>query len=876
MLNRIKSLIPLVILFVCFTFSFHKVNATHNRAGEITYKQINLYTYEFTLITYTYAPSAANEDRDSLTMDWGDGVLTDIPRVEIILLPDDIQKNVYIGTHTFPGIGVYQVVMSDPNRNADIVNIPNSVNVVFTVKTTLLIDPNLGFNNTPVLQNPPIDKAALGRLFIHNPSAYDIDGDSLSYEIAACLSENGNPILNYTYPKASDTLYVDPVTGDFIWDAPKGIGEYNVAIKINEWRNGVKIGSIVRDMQIEVEESDNTPPEISDPGDFCITAGDNLSFTVKASDPNGDNLTLSAYGGPLTLTESPAVFETRFGPSPLEGIFTWNTTCDHVRQQPYSVVFKALDNNPEVNLSAYSESKIKVVAPKPESLTATVSGNAVQLTWDNYICSNAQGFKIYRRNSPYDFQPEECETGIPAYTDYQMIANVPNINQTNYTDINLAPGYNYCYRIIAWFEDNAESYASEEVCVEVVQGTPIFLNASVEKTDSLNGKVYLRWMNPINFDVISYPGPYSYKLEAADELYGTNYQEIATTQGKEDTTYTETSVNTQKARSYRLTLYSNHTGTPQQVGNPAYTATVFAEGLPDNRKITIMAKENTPWTNTQYTIFRKNADENCTENSLPYDLINESSASTFTDYNLDNDKHYWYKIKTQGEYGLPDLPKNLINLSQEICISPQDTVPPCAVNLGLTSDCDLKNNYLTWSVDNSCSADIAEFRIYYSDSFENEFKLLKIIKDANARTYTHTPEGPQGACYAVSAVDSAGNYLSPDKLKRSCIDICHYYELPNVFTPNNDGINDYFIPFPYNYVDKIKLTVFDRWGVPVFETENPDINWNGTDMNSGKPVSDGTYYYICDVYEKRLTGIEVRNISGFLQVLANEKSNNEP
>ncbi len=47
----------------------------------------------------------------------------------------DIQKNVYVMNHTFPGAGVYQIVMSDPNRNEGIINIPESVTVVFTIRT---------------------------------------------------------------------------------------------------------------------------------------------------------------------------------------------------------------------------------------------------------------------------------------------------------------------------------------------------------------------------------------------------------------------------------------------------------------------------------------------------------------------------------------------------------------------------------------------------------------------------------------------------------------------------------------------------------------------------------------------------------------------
>jgi gliding motility-associated-like protein len=872
----IKYLQNILLFFVLLTAT-NIAYATHNRAGEITYRQINLYTYEFTLVTYTYAPSAANEDRDYLTMDWGDGSMSEIKRIEITPLPDEIQKNVYIGTHTFPGIGVYEIVMSDPNRNADIVNIPGSVNVVFSLKTTLLIDPNLGFNNTPVLQNPPVDKAALGRRFVHNPSAYDSDGDSLSYEITVCLAENGNEIQNYEFPDASDSLYVDPVSGDFVWDAPTGMGEYNVAMKINEWRNGVKIGSIIRDMQIEVDETDNLPPEIDDPGNFCVTAGENISFSVSASDPDNDRITLTAYGGPFTLEESPAVFNGASGAQPVEGEFSWNTVCSHIRKQPYSVIFRAIDDSPEVALSAYSESQIQVVAPAPENLEASPSSSAVYLSWDSYACSNALGFLIYRKYDTYNFEPDECETGMPEYAGYTFIDTLSDVSKTEYIDTGLAPGYNYCYRIVAYFDDGSESYVSNEACAELVKGTPVFLNSSVETTDLDIGAVSLRWMNPVEFDQTQYPGPYKYILEASEGLYGADYTQIAEIPGKEDTVFTESSVDTQtQGRSYRLSFYSQDGTDWEQVGSPAYTSTVFAKGLPDNRRMTIQANENTPWTNYEYTIYRKTADENCTENSLPYDSVGTSASVLYTDYNLSNDEFYWYKIRTIGAYGLDVLPDSLVNYSQEICVSPQDTIPPCPVELSLDSDCDLEQNYLNWQITDSCASDIELFRIYYTDSYDKEYQLLETIENPDVRSYIHKPEGPMGACYVVVAQDSAGNFIPPEELLRTCIDICHYYELPNVFTPDNDGVNDRFIPFPYNYVEKIELKVYNRWGNLVFQTENPDINWDGTDMNSGKALADGVYYYLCDVYEKRLSGIEVRNISGFVHIFANEEKQEKP
>lgn len=65
-------------------------------------------------------------------------------------------------------------------------------------------------------------------------------------------------------------------------------------------------------------------------------------------------------------------------------------------------------------------------------------------------------------------------------------------------------------------------------------------------------------------------------------------------------------------------------------------------------------------------------------------------------------------------------------------------------------------------------------------------------------------------------------------------------EFPNVFTPNGDGINDYFYPINQNIIN-YKLVIFDRWGNVVFETDNVYDKWDGN--CSGRPCSEGTYYY---------------------------------
>jgi len=75
-------------------------------------------------------------------------------------------------------------------------------------------------------------------------------------------------------------------------------------------------------------------------------------------------------------------------------------------------------------------------------------------------------------------------------------------------------------------------------------------------------------------------------------------------------------------------------------------------------------------------------------------------------------------------------------------------------------------------------------------------------------------------------------------------------------------------------VERIDFKLFNRWGQLIFQTDNPDINWDGKIDNSNQFASQGVYYYICDVYEKRLTGTEIRNIVGFVHLYSDKNASN--
>ena len=401
-----KSILILFIIVGNYVF------ATHNRAGEITYSHVSGLVYEITVITYVKESSTA--ERPKLGIYWGDGtVLDSIDRVSQVSLGNDIEKNIYVAQHTYPGASPspYLIRVEDPNRNAGSINIPNSENIVFYLQTALYINPFLGVNNSPTLLNPPIDNACVGFVFAHNPGAIDVDGDSLHYSLSPSFKENGLPIPNYQFPQASNFITVDGFTGDLIWDSPIAIGEYNVAILIEEFRNGNKIGSILRDMQITVAAGCDPPPIIVGTLDTCVVAGDtlNIDYTATGSYP----VTLSSIGTPYLLS-NPAIFQQTSAPSTSTGAnFYWETNCNNVRKGPYTVSIKAVQAGP-YNLADFHTTRIKVIAPKPENLTTSVLANTITLSWDQSICSPISQYKIYRKLGTSSWSPGICETGIPA------------------------------------------------------------------------------------------------------------------------------------------------------------------------------------------------------------------------------------------------------------------------------------------------------------------------------------------------------------------------------------------------------------------------------------------------------------------------------
>jgi gliding motility-associated-like protein len=870
----VKPFKPFYLFLLLFVIHAYQASGTHQRAAEITFRHISGYTYEFKLISYTFTNSPA--DRPSLDLNWGDGTSSTLPRILKQIVPGspEITRNEYIGNHTFQTPGTFQVTMEDPNRNAGVLNIPYSVNVPMFISTTIVVNPFLGPNNSPVLTFPPIDKGCLNVPFYHNPGAYDPDGDSLAYELIPCRGENGQNIIGYTNPSTSNIFSIDSETGTLTWDSPIIQGEYNVAILIKEYRNGFLMSAITRDMQIYILPCNNQPPQITVIDNICVDAGDLVVFNVFATDPENHNLTLSASGGPFNTSTSPAVFPTITGFPPLSGTFTWQTSCSHVRKNPWPVYFRAQENNNTVNLIDIKTTFITVVAPAPENLTATASGNSIQLQWNISPCSGASGYKIYRRTGSYGFNPAQCETGVPAYTGYSFIAQTYNINDTLYTDNNngngLSHGPEYCYMVIAVFPDGAESYASNEACTSLIKDIPVITNVSIRETHQTNGSVFIAWSKPDSLDVITYPGPYEYRIFRGEGFSPTAFSLVGTLNNLTDTVFIDSLINTlQHPWSYFIELWDFSETSPRMVGETVKATSVFLTIQPFDQALILNWEFYVPWFNTSYTIYRYN------DLTMSFDSVGISGTTEFFDPGLENGKEYCYKIKSSGSYFTLGFIDPILNFSQVACQVPVDLISPCTPELSVVPECEIPSNFLTWTnpiTECEYSGDVGSYIIYFLTTLNGSFNIIHTETDPYTLSFRHFIGQTVAGCYTIVAVDTTGNVSAFSDTICIDIDVCDLYRLPNIFTPNDDGYNDFWIPFPYDFVEKIDLQVFNRWGKVVFQTQDPEIRWDGRHYQNGQEVAEGVYFYVCDVYEARLSGLTKRTLSGSVTLLRNPKN----
>jgi gliding motility-associated-like protein len=452
-------------------------------------------------------------------------------------------------------------------------------------------------------------------------------------------------------------------------------------------------------------------------------------------------------------------------------------------------------------------------------------------------------------------------------------------------------GRTYCYRVVALMVrrtpgggpiyEEIESIPSEEVCVQLARDIPLLTKVDVTETSTTDGEIDVCWILPQanSLDTIQNPGPYRYVLSRASgqttdpaAFVAIQSYETQFFGDRVPTCYTDENLDTEgSAYSYRIELFTDGDNEPIGDGQPA--SSVRLGGQPTDRAAELSWTELVPWTNTSYEVFRRLPGED------DFELVATVAEPTYRDDGLENGEEYCYYIRSTGSYNVDDIPSPLLNRSQVLCLIAEDNVAPCVPALVIESVCDREVdcsddgnlfNLLRWSLPaETCEGnDVAGYRIYFASDSSTAPEMIAQIDSDDILSFQHTPPTGIVGCYSITAFDANNN--ESEQSAEVCVTNCPVYELPNVFTPNGDQANDLLRPRVFCFVERVELKIFNRWGQLVFQTEDPSIEWDGTNLQ-GEPLPSSTYFYVAQVYERRLDGVvpSQGKISGYIELITN-------
>jgi len=799
-----KKAILLLVLSCLSFFSY----AEHLIGGEMTYNCLGDNLYEITLIIYV---DCGPSNEQQITFDVS-GLLTiydssnnfietvEITNPEVIELSDETVGNecltlptdlcVLRGIYTVivelpPIVGGYQLAYQRCCRNPSIINVdtPGEYGNTYTTNipgSELISD----CNSSPSFNEYPPLALCLGDDIIVDLSATDPDGDELVYSLTTPFhgADITNPLLitpppftavpwtagySENYPlDANPAISIDANTG-IITGTPNQMGMYIIGIKVEEYRDGVLINSVVRDFRFLIVDCDVITSSIPLSSWYC----NSLTVSFTNGSVNANTYLWDFGNGNATSAE----FEPNYtypdtGNYTVTLIANPNTIC--------------ADTN-VVSFPLYTELNPIFTEPDPQCLGT----NSFSFEGEGIIPENAV------------FNWEFGTTSTPTSSNQLNPSNIV------FPTVGIFP---VSFNVV--FDNCDETFNSTiEIYDEV-----IFPTIPAQASQCLEGNVF-------NFSAAgTYPT-------------GSNFQWNFGPNANPQTSFQEnpTAISFSSLGEQLITLNVLYNDCENAV-----QGTVQIIGI-ENLEI-----ESTPAAG-------------CEPFTVEFSSLLNPNQYGF-EWNLDNgivsNQTNPVGIYTEGSYdislsvtNLNSLCKDSVNLTDYITVVPQ----PIS-SFSLLSD-SLIYNEAVQITNNSLHANsfLYEFSSgYTSTEFEPEYTIPS-IGDFTIWQYVQN----QYECIDSSSVDLF-------------VEFEHTFWVPNVFTPNNNLVNDDFYA-SYTNVESYRMQIFNRWGEIVFDQEGKQPKWDGEDKTRkdklDKNQKSDTYVYLIEYKTIADTSHKVRGIVSLIR-----------
>lgn len=409
---RLKALLVTTLLLLSTVVFHHNAKASHAVGIDLTYQCLGGNQYEFTVNFYRdcdgiSAPSNAFISISSASC--GITTSTSLSRVSFVevsaICPAQlgstscsggnlpgIQQYTYRGNFTLPAnCNDWVIGYTECCRNSAITNLQNPGSQNLYVEALLNNAGGL-CNNSPFFTSLPTPYLCAGQPFFYNHGAIDIDGDSLVYTLiqprtarTSNIPYNGG--FSPTNPMSTSSGFnFNTSTGQMTF-TPSNPQQAVVTIRVDEYRNGVIIGSVVRDLQLVVINCTNQLPTASGINgtngvggsyNIVVCSGFPLCFDISSNDGNaGQQVTMNWNGGIQGAT-----FTATGTPFP-RATFCWTPGTNDIGVHTFALEVR--DNAcPIPGLNIYTYSITVVPNPNPNVVASPdvviCPGNSTQLT----------------------------------------------------------------------------------------------------------------------------------------------------------------------------------------------------------------------------------------------------------------------------------------------------------------------------------------------------------------------------------------------------------------------------------------------------------------------------------------------------------------
>jgi gliding motility-associated-like protein len=654
------------ILISALELLYAPLQAKHIAGGDFTYRRLSGNQFEITLKLYRDCSDFVPFDNSILVgvFDKGNNnliasytiALTDTGVLSLTgtscLTPPAgvcMDKCTYVDTITLANNpNGYYVSWERCCRNNAISNLtrPGDTGIAYYME---IPDPAI-YNNSPNFSQDPFPFMCIGQNFDFDFSAFDVDGDQLTYSLETPLAGDlGYPVKStispvWTTPTpgpyqaaqwlpgysvnnltgSASPLTLNSSTGLMQVKADR-IGYYAMAVVVREYRNGVLIGLIRREIEFTVINCNtNAAPQItyqnvtsSQSGlVFTLYEQDTLCFTIKVTDSDSIKLTYSGDIFPGSgITPPFATTSGATGNGIATSSFCWYTSCAHGRTLPYRVVFTAVDNGcPQPftsidSLSIFVLPMPQIPAPLLLCMNTSITGQ-IQITFSDT-------FSMKRFISRYEIY--RSKNGGP-------FTNIGTINDTSinhFTDLNAndLDHNNYCYYVKPYNKCNEPGLISDTICSDDQKtfAAPVLLSCNVEGSD-----IVLE-LNNVADNAFSV-----FHIEKRENNPAYPYQDYETQQGFGQPQWTDfTQLVNEKSYCYKISK-TNKCNITSPKSNESCSILLTGTSIPLQHVL-----EWTPYTEwtqgvSRYVVYRK------PQNSNSYSAIAQlaSNILTYTDDNI--------------------------------------------------------------------------------------------------------------------------------------------------------------------------------------------------------------------------------------------------